>query len=106
MAVRKLKPIEERNPYAAAVLNAFDALERKPLDDGTWHCMTDAPRDGTEVELLLRHQNYRYCKTDEERSQWEQVVRANWIDHNGGGWCWRGMAGSAWGWRPLPANSQ
>lgn len=27
MAARKLKPIEERDPYAAAVLDAFDALE-------------------------------------------------------------------------------
>ena len=27
MAVRKLKPIEERDPYAAAVLDAFDKLE-------------------------------------------------------------------------------
>ncbi|MBZ0104009.1 MAG: hypothetical protein K8H84_00110 [Sulfuricella denitrificans] len=27
MALRKLKPIEERDPYAAAVLDAFDALE-------------------------------------------------------------------------------
>lgn len=27
MAVRKLKPIEERDPYAAAVLNAFDSCE-------------------------------------------------------------------------------
>lgn len=26
MAVRKLKPIEERDPYAAAVLQAFDLL--------------------------------------------------------------------------------
>ena len=41
------------------------------LDDGTWHCMTDAPRDGTEVELLVRHTNFRFCKTDEERSMWE-----------------------------------
>lgn len=29
MPVRKLKPIEERDPYAAAVLNAFDELQEK-----------------------------------------------------------------------------
>lgn len=56
------------------------------LDDGTWHCMTDAPKDGTEVELLLRHVNYRYCKTDDERAKWEQAVRSTWIDFNGGEW--------------------
>lgn len=76
------------------------------LDDGTWHCMTDAPKDGTEVELLLRHTNWRYCKTDAERAQWEQAVRAKWIDHNGGGWTWSGMCGAACGWRPLPANDE
>ena len=75
------------------------------LDDGTWHCMTDAPRDGTEVELLVRHTNFRFCKTDEERSMWEQALPAKWIDFNGGGWTWRGLAGSAVGWRPLPANT-
>ncbi len=74
------------------------------LDDGTWHCMIDAPKDGTEVELLLRHMNWSYCHTDETRAQWEQIVRAKWIDHNGGGWTWRGMCCSAWGWRPLTAN--
>jgi len=75
------------------------------LDDGTWHCMTDAPRDGTEVELLVRHTNFRFCKSDEERSMWEQAARAKWIDFNGGGWTWSGLAGSAVGWRPLAANA-
>lgn len=74
------------------------------LDDGTWHCMTDAPRDGTEVELLVRNTNFRFCKSDEERSMCEQAARAKWIDFNGGGWTWSGLAGSAVGWRPLAAN--
>lgn len=71
------------------------------IDDGSWNGMADAPKDGTEVELLLRHPNYRHCKTDEEQAQWEQVVRAKWIDFNGGGWTWNGMYGSQCGWRPL-----
>lgn len=104
MAIRKLKPIEERDPYAAAVLDAFDAMEAKSLDDGTWHCMTDAPKDGTEVELLVRHTDYRYAKP-ENQHLWEQVVRAKWIDFNGGGWTWSGMYGTAWGWRPVHANT-
>lgn len=106
MAVRKLKPIEERDPYAAAVLDAFDRMDKHAsLDDGTWHCMTDAPKDGTEVELLLRHQNYAYAKTDEQRAMWEQVVLGKWIDFNGGGWTWHGMNGRAWGWRPMTPNA-
>lgn len=65
------------------------------LDDGTWRCMSDAPKDGTEVELLVRHANYRNAKTNEERAMWESVARAQWIDFNGGGWTWAGMYGSA-----------
>lgn len=34
MAVRKLKPIEERDPYAAAVLQAFDSLPEESLTHG------------------------------------------------------------------------
>lgn len=34
MAVRKLKPIEERDTYAAAVLDAFDRLPQESLTDG------------------------------------------------------------------------
>ena len=71
-----------------------------PLDDGTWHCMTDAPKDGRAVELLLRHQNYAYAKGD-EKQMWEQIVVAKWIDFNGGGWTWCGMCGRAYSWRPI-----
>lgn len=30
MAARKLKPIEERDPYAALVLDAYDRISRLP----------------------------------------------------------------------------
>lgn len=71
------------------------------LDNGTWRCMTDAPKDGAEVELLIRHDNWRHCNTDEDRANWEGIVRAKWIPFNGGGWTWEGMCGRAWAWRPL-----
>tara|TARA_R110000868_G_scaffold40260_4_gene139142 strand:+ start:284 stop:520 length:237 start_codon:yes stop_codon:yes gene_type:complete len=74
------------------------------LDDGTWHCMTDAPKDGTTVELLVRHDYYRFCKTEEDRARWEQACTAKWIDHNGGGWMWDGIMGAHVGWRPARSN--
>lgn len=38
MAVRKLKPIEERDPYAAAVLDAFDQqAEAAGMCSDGWH---------------------------------------------------------------------
>jgi hypothetical protein len=69
-----------------------------PLDE--WMAMLYAPTDGTEIELLLHHPNRRYAEGDAKR-EWEQVVRATWIDFNGGGWTWHGMSGTPMGWRPL-----
>lgn len=34
MAIRKLKPIEERDPYAAMVLSVFDELEEADVERG------------------------------------------------------------------------
>ncbi len=65
-----------------------------------WRAMDTAPKDGTEIELFLHHPNRQYADADEKR-KWEQVVRAKWIDFNGGGWTWRGMYGIAQGWRPI-----
>jgi hypothetical protein len=69
---------------------------------GAWRPMDTAPKDGTEIELLLHHPNRQYAE-GEEKQNWEQVVRATWIDFNGGGWTWHGMYGIAQGWRPIAA---
>jgi len=65
-----------------------------------WLPMTSAPRDGTEIELLLRHTSWHYAK-GADRDQWQQAVRARWIDFNGGGWTWRGVCGRELAWRPV-----
>jgi hypothetical protein len=62
--------------------------------------MAEAPRDGTEVLLLVYHSNYVYA-SDADKDQWRQEVRAHWIDHNGGGWTWHGLCGEPMGWRPV-----
>ena len=54
MAVRKLKPIEERDPYAAAVLDAFDRIgvgEQMPSEKPEVICVK-ARRNG--LLALLR----------------------------------------------------
>jgi len=70
-----------------------------------WRAMVYAPLDGRKVELLIRHNSwwtaqkaYPYS-ADED---WQQVVEGQWLDFNGGGWSWAGMAGTPIGWRPLP----
>ena len=65
-----------------------------------------APKDGTEIELLIRHHNYTYCGNSDDRNKWQEAVRGKWIDHNGGGWTWMGICGHVMAWRPLPANVQ
>ena len=62
--------------------------------------MSTAPRDGTEINVLVRHQNWDFEKPG-NRDQWEQMVVAKWIDHNGGGWTWNGLCGALIGWRPI-----
>ena len=72
-----------------------------------WRPMVSAPLDGTEIELLMRHFTYwtalKVNGKEEAEKLWQAVVRGRWIDHNGGGWTWHGMAGSPVGWRPLHA---
>lgn len=68
------------------------------LLDG-WQPMPSAPKDGSYVELLLRHLNWHY-ENPAARSMWQLVARAQWIDFNGGGWTWSGMSGTPIAWRP------
>jgi hypothetical protein len=64
-----------------------------------WRPMRTAPKDGTEIEVLVHHLNRRYAKRS-EKSQWESIELVRWIDHNAGGWTWHGMTGQFRGWRP------
>lgn len=62
--------------------------------------ISSAPKDGTELALLIRHPNYGVAP-QEERDQWEEWCAARWIEHNGGGWTWRGISGSPVAWKPV-----
>jgi hypothetical protein len=70
-----------------------------------WQPMLTAPLDGTEIEILVRHPTYWLCLKSQApvaaEQLWQQTVRGQWIDHNGGGWSWRGLAGSPVGWRAI-----
>ena len=67
------------------------------LLDG-WLPMTTAPKDGTVIEILMRHNNWHYA-AGVDKARWQEVVRAQWIDFNHGGWTWRGIAGTPVVWR-------
>lgn len=68
MALRKLKPIEERDPYAAAVLDAFDALEESEWRDG------EPPKDGLEYEMR------RVCSFGNGQHGWTAWISVGWWD--------------------------
>jgi hypothetical protein len=66
--------------------------------------MDTAPKDGPEILIRFEHFNYQYAKTDEDRARWVENCIAKWIDHNGGGWTWYGLAGRPTGWWPPPGT--
>lgn len=79
------------------------ALEEAEKAQDDWKAMVYAPRDGTAVEMLIEHRTWwtaHKCSPDEVKI-WRAVCEAKWIDHNGGGWTWEGMAGTPTGWRTL-----
>jgi hypothetical protein len=64
-----------------------------------WCPMDSAPRDGTHVELLVRHHSWHYARPH-EKAMWQSPHRGHWIDFNGGGWTWEpGLCGSPIAWR-------
>ena len=65
-----------------------------------WQPIEDAPRDGTEITLMIRHPNWLMAHAHDKQDQWQQEVIGKWIDHNGGGWTWKGMAGKPVYFRP------
>ncbi len=66
-----------------------------------WYDMAYAPRDRA-IAILFRHDQFQYATTPEERAKWQEVCTASWVDHNGGGWMWHGIAGAPIAWTEFP----
>jgi len=60
-----------------------------------------APKDGTEIKLLIEHENLKYCSA-KDIPLWRAEVDGKWIEHNGGGWTWYGLSGTPVAWKPQP----
>ena len=60
-----------------------------------WQSMETAPKDGRQIQLRIRHYNWRY----EQEDRWQEDVIGEWINHNGGGWMWKGIMGEPVAWR-------
>ena len=66
-----------------------------------WQPIETAPRDGTYIIAWTVHANAKYSK-DPIAEGWACPSIVKWIDHNGGGWTWNGLAGVHTHWMPLP----
>ncbi len=65
-----------------------------------WLPMPAAPRNGTQVELLVRHGIWHYA-SPEKRQHWQAVVRGRWSEIRRARWVWQGLPGSPIAWRPV-----
>lgn len=64
-----------------------------------WQPIESAPMDGTPILAWCVHPHARWATDNKD---WSAAVVTQWIDHNGGGWTWNGMAGTFTHWMPLP----
>lgn len=87
--------------YSEAVYRAMWAAAPQPPESGWRTDMENAPRDGTPILAWTVHQNAAFAK-DAIGDGWACASVIRWIDHNGGGWTWNGLAGAHTHWRPLP----
>lgn len=63
-----------------------------------WHAMPSAPKDGSQIDLLIRHSTWHYAPPA-LRFHWQGPCRGSWLDFNGGGWSWEGHMGAPIAWR-------
>lgn len=82
---------------------APDSYELREREIQTVLPMEMAPKDGSEIEILFRHNEWRYAK-GARKNEWQQWCRAHWIEFNGGGWTWHGLPGVPICWRPATPN--
>lgn len=65
-----------------------------------WKPIETAPHDGTEIPIRLVHMLAAYSD-DPHDDGYIATAAAHWIDHNGGGFTWHGLAGQPCQWRHL-----
>lgn len=80
-------PVKDINALCDEITRLQALVEWRPIVDVTPY------KDGRSLLLRMRHFNYQLAKSAEEKSHWEEIVVAKWIDHNGGGWTWHGICG-------------
>lgn len=94
-------PWREFQEAIAPAEAALALLDQPPARaEGEWRPIESAPKDGTPILAWCVHPHARWATDDKE---WCAPVVTQWINHNGGGWTWNGMAGTFTHWRPLPA---
>jgi hypothetical protein len=96
----------ERDQYAWFAIKAYRAMiaaapQPAPAAEKGWRPIETAPKDGSLILTWCVHVNAEFCD-DAVAEGYAGPVIAKWIDHNGGGWTWHGLAGTHTHWQPLP----
>lgn len=98
------QPDKLRLVNADGVLEAMLMMTPRIAADG-WRSLDTAPHDGTEVQIRVVH--YLAPSYDNPVEEgYIATARAHWIDHNGGGFTWHGLAGTPAQWRPLGSHGE
>jgi len=90
-------PLSSRITTAANELDRLHEIERHY----SWRPIDTAPKDGTTIIVWCVHEMAKFCENPASEGYAAPAI-ARWINHNGGGWTWHGLAGPPTLWMPLP----
>lgn len=90
------------SPECRLIARALRIAAAQEGQEAGWLPIDTAPKDGTRILIWFVHPNAEYS-ADPVGEGWAGPHEARWLDHNGGGWTWYGLAGKATFWQPMPA---
>lgn len=99
---RATRPRRRLMDEAASALSRLEKENAELREALRPRSMETAPKDGTSILIRFEHPNYAVAR-DDDKDRWAEICIAYWLDHNGGGWTWHGIVGTATCWWPFPA---
>jgi hypothetical protein len=97
-AQTEIADLNDRLTRETARADAAEKEAKALREELDWRPIETAPKDGTPILAWCVHPHARYVGDPKE---WSCTVVTHWINHNGGGWTWNGMAGRFTHWRPV-----
>lgn len=95
-----LDDMRDRELWVESIDAAIREREELRAKVPQWRPIESAPKNGTCILLWCVHDNAKYAN-EKDLDSWQGPVVGQWIEHNGGGWCWHGHCGKHTHWAPL-----